>query len=137
MIEVQQLAKRFQQGSGRKARVIEAVRDLSFVAVDGRITGLLGPNGAGKTTTLRMVAALMAPDTGRIHVDGIDVASQPQAALANSSDRNKDPYALQGIALCRRVYRRYQAKPLHYVLKLSCAQCPYSNTSPNIKITNH
>ena len=49
---------------------------------DGCITGLLGPNGAGKTTTLRMAAALIAPDAGRVVVDGIDVSTNPQAALA-------------------------------------------------------
>jgi sodium transport system ATP-binding protein len=58
------------------------VADLSLSAADGRITGLLGPNGAGKTTTLRMAAALLVPDAGRITVDGIDVASEPQRALA-------------------------------------------------------
>jgi len=52
------------------------------VAADGRITGLLGPNGAGKTTTLRMAAALLVPDAGSIHVDGLDVQHDPQAALA-------------------------------------------------------
>ena len=82
MIDVQDLSKRFTQGRGRKARTVEAVKGLSFRAADGCITGLLGPNGAGKTTTLRMVAALIAPDAGRIQVDGIDVATQPQEALA-------------------------------------------------------
>ena len=82
MIEVQSLAKRFTHGRGRSARVVEAVCGLSFSAADGAITALLGPNGAGKTTTLRMVAALIAPDGGRIAVDGIDVAAVPRAALA-------------------------------------------------------
>jgi sodium transport system ATP-binding protein len=82
MIEVQQLSKRFAQGRGRKARIVQAVDGVSFTAADGQITGLLGPNGAGKTTTLRMVAALITPDAGRIAVDGIDVAAQPGAALA-------------------------------------------------------
>ncbi len=82
MIEIQQLSKRFSQGSGRKAKTVQAVADVSFTAADGSITGLLGPNGAGKTTSLRMVSALLPPDAGRILVDGIDVASQPQQALA-------------------------------------------------------
>jgi sodium transport system ATP-binding protein len=82
MIEVRQLAKRFVQGRGRKARSVQAVAEVGFVATDGCITGLLGPNGAGKTTTLRMVAALIAPDAGHIAVDGIDVAARPGAALA-------------------------------------------------------
>ena len=82
MIEVQDLLRRFVQGRGRKARTVQAVVGVSFTAANGRITGLLGPNGAGKTTTLRMVAALLKPDAGRITVDGIDVAAQPQQALA-------------------------------------------------------
>jgi len=82
MIEIEQLHKRFVQGRGRRARVIEAVRGVTLQAADGRITALLGPNGAGKTTTLRMVAALLEPDAGRIAVDGIDVAARPRVALA-------------------------------------------------------
>ena len=82
MIQVDQLHKRFVQGRGRKARVIEAVRGVTLHAADGRITAVLGPNGAGKTTTLRMVAALLQPDSGRIEVDGIDVAARPREALA-------------------------------------------------------
>ena len=82
MIEVQQLAKRFTQGRGAKQRVVQAVVDVSWRAADGRITGLLGANGAGKTTTLRMVAALITPDSGRITVDGLDVATQPRLTLA-------------------------------------------------------
>lgn len=82
MIDVQQLAKRFSSGRGKHARVVQAVDGVSFHAADGQITGLLGPNGAGKTTTLRMMAALIEPDRGSINVDGIDVRTRPQAALA-------------------------------------------------------
>jgi sodium transport system ATP-binding protein len=56
---------------------VEAVRDVSFEAADGTVTGLLGPNGAGKTTTLRMLSGLMRPDAGRIEVDGSDVVADP------------------------------------------------------------
>src|SRR5258705_504579 len=41
---------------------------------------LLGPNGAGKTTTLRMVAGLLRPDAGSVHVLGIDALENPVAA---------------------------------------------------------
>ncbi|HET7796256.1 MAG TPA: ATP-binding cassette domain-containing protein, partial [Nevskia sp.] len=56
---------------------VSAVRDVSFHAADGRITGLLGPNGAGKTTTLRMLYALLKPDTGTVQVDGLDTVQDP------------------------------------------------------------
>jgi sodium transport system ATP-binding protein len=82
MIEVDAVHKRFVSGRGRKAKVVEAVRGVSFCATDARITAVLGPNGAGKTTTLRMAAALLEPDSGRILVDGIHVAVRPQQALA-------------------------------------------------------
>ncbi len=82
MIEVQGLTKTFTQGSGRKKRTVDAVQGLTFTAADGCITGLLGSNGAGKTTTLRMVAALIEPDAGCVLVDRIEVARQPEIALA-------------------------------------------------------
>ncbi len=45
------------------------VRDLSFDAPDGAITGLLGANGAGKTTTLKMICGALQPESGSILVD--------------------------------------------------------------------
>lgn len=59
---------------------VEAVRDVSFAADDGSVTGLLGPNGAGKTTSLRMLSGLMRPDSGAIAVDGLDVVADPIGA---------------------------------------------------------
>lgn len=78
MILAEHLRKTF-PGKGRNAAPVVAVDDVSFTAADGQITGLLGPNGAGKTTTLRMLYTLMRPETGRIEVDGIDVARDPNA----------------------------------------------------------
>ena len=57
-----------------------AVDDLSFEVAAGEFYALLGPNGAGKTTTLRMVAGLLAPDSGTIEIDGIDIARAPRDA---------------------------------------------------------
>jgi len=52
---------------------VRAVRGVSFVAPDGKITGLLGPNGAGKSTTLRVLYTVLKPDRGSAVIDGIDV----------------------------------------------------------------
>lgn len=76
MISAEQLHKSFKTKTGW----VRAVEGVSFAAADGQITGLLGPNGAGKTTTLRMLYTLMAPDRGRVTVDGLDVADDPIAA---------------------------------------------------------
>ena len=61
MITIHKLAKSFD------ARPV--VKDLSFEAPDGAITGLLGANGAGKTTTLRMICGALQPESGSIAVD--------------------------------------------------------------------
>jgi len=50
-----------------------ALDGLSFTAGTG-VTGLLGPNGAGKTTLLRTVATVLAPDSGRLRLLGLDPA---------------------------------------------------------------
>ncbi len=71
MIEVVDLAKRFPV-RGERGKFVEAVREVTFTAPDGAITGLLGPNGAGKTTTLRMIATLVEPTRGTARVDGFD-----------------------------------------------------------------
>lgn len=70
MIEVRELQKSF--------GAVRAVKNVSFSAADGAITGLLGPNGAGKTTTMRMLYTLMKPDSGSIQMDGIDAIRAPQ-----------------------------------------------------------
>ena len=49
----------------RRFGAVQAVRDVSLRAPDGRITGLLGPNGAGKSTTLRILYTVLQPDCGR------------------------------------------------------------------------
>jgi sodium transport system ATP-binding protein len=78
MIEVQELHKSFLI----RGVPLHAVNGVSFTAGDGEITGLLGPNGAGKTTTLRMLYTLMRPDRGRVLVDGLDVATDPEGVRA-------------------------------------------------------
>ena len=73
-----------------------AIHDLvkkygNFTAVDGvtlevargEIHGFLGPNGAGKTTTIRMIAGLLKPTSGRILVNGHDLAVEPERAKAS------------------------------------------------------
>lgn len=59
---------------------VEAVKDVSFAIEPGEIFGLLGPNGAGKTTTIRCLCTLMAPDAGRIEINGLSVLDDPRAA---------------------------------------------------------
>ena len=58
---------------------VKALQDLSLDVPEGCLYGLLGPNGAGKTTTFRILATLLAPDAGTVHVAGIDALQDPRA----------------------------------------------------------
>jgi len=53
------------------------VDDVDVRLGQGEIVGLLGPNGAGKTTTFYMLVGLIAPQTGRIMLDGTDISDLP------------------------------------------------------------
>jgi ABC-2 type transport system ATP-binding protein len=53
----------------------QALRDVSFVVERGSIHGFVGPNGAGKTTTLKILATLLQPQSGTVHVFGLDVVA--------------------------------------------------------------
>jgi ABC-2 type transport system ATP-binding protein len=57
-----------------------AVDGLDLAVRTGEFYALVGPNGAGKTTTLRMIAGLLRPDAGTIHIGGIDAIADPVAA---------------------------------------------------------
>jgi ABC-2 type transport system ATP-binding protein len=52
-----------------------AVDGVSFEVAPGEIVGLLGPNGAGKTTTINMILGVLAPTSGTIRVDGLELAA--------------------------------------------------------------
>lgn len=72
LMQVERLTRRY--GETR------AVDDLNFTLHRGEALGLLGPNGAGKSTTLRILAGVLAPDAGRIVINGIDLLDQPRRA---------------------------------------------------------
>jgi ABC-2 type transport system ATP-binding protein len=100
VIEVEKLTKRYGD------RV--AVRDMSFAVEKGEVVGFLGPNGAGKSTTLRMITGFLAPTSGRVVLDGIDVARRPLEA------RKRFGYMPEGVPLYPEMrvleYLRYRAE---------------------------
>lgn len=72
MIELRGLTKRY--------GAFTAVDGLDLTVPSGELFGFLGPNGAGKTTTLRMIAGILRPTAGTIHIQGIDLDRDPIAA---------------------------------------------------------
>ncbi|MBZ2171819.1 LPS export ABC transporter ATP-binding protein [Nitratidesulfovibrio sp. SRB-5] len=55
----------------------EVVRGVSLTVTQGETVGLLGPNGAGKTTTFYMLIGIIKPTSGRVELDGRDIADWP------------------------------------------------------------
>lgn len=55
----------------------QVVRDVDVTVSGGEVVGLLGPNGAGKTTTFYMCVGLVAPDTGKVLLDSVDISKDP------------------------------------------------------------
>jgi ABC-2 type transport system ATP-binding protein len=70
---------KLEQASRRRAGR-PAVQGLDLALGRGQVLGLLGINGAGKSTTLSMIAGALAPDSGRILLDGQELAEQPALA---------------------------------------------------------
>jgi ABC-2 type transport system ATP-binding protein len=85
VIDAKQLRKRY------GARL--ALDSISLEVKEGEVAGLLGPNGAGKTTTLSVLATLLVPDAGTVHIAGLD-ARIHQAAI-----RRRLGFVPQSIAL--------------------------------------
>jgi ABC-2 type transport system ATP-binding protein len=58
-----------------------AVDGISFEVGRNETVGLLGPNGAGKTTTINMILGVLAPSSGTIRIEGIDIVADRSRAL--------------------------------------------------------
>jgi ABC-2 type transport system ATP-binding protein len=73
-VVVEAVSKTF---AGHDGTEVRALRDVSFQARRGSITGLVGPDGAGKTTLLRIAAGLLRADAGKVRVLGLDPVAEP------------------------------------------------------------
>jgi ABC-2 type transport system ATP-binding protein len=62
-----------------------AVDGISFEVGRNEIVGLLGPNGAGKTTTINMILGVLAPDSGNICIEGVDLATNRSRVLQRTN----------------------------------------------------
>ena len=75
VVRAEGLTRRF---TGPDGRPLVALDRVSLSVTRGQLTALVGPDGAGKTTLMRMMAGLLAPDEGSLHVLGRDVARNAQ-----------------------------------------------------------
>ncbi len=71
------LTKTFGEGEVQ----VRAVRDVGLEVGAGEVVLIMGPSGSGKTTLLSMLGAMLRPTSGRIEVDGMDLAALPERKL--------------------------------------------------------
>ncbi len=74
-----------------------AVNDVSFSVAAGEIFSLIGSNGSGKTTLIKMIAGVLAIETGDISVNGISIRTQSLAAKAALGYIPDEPAAWPGM----------------------------------------
>jgi NitT/TauT family transport system ATP-binding protein len=73
-VEIDNVCKEFVTRSGD---LVTALRGVTAEVASGEFVALLGPSGCGKTTLLELVAGLQSQTSGRIIIDGVDVARRP------------------------------------------------------------
>jgi ABC-type lipoprotein export system ATPase subunit len=76
MLAVADLRKSFESPEGGRAEVVDV---RAFGLAEGEQIALRGESGSGKTTFLNLIAGILAPDSGRVEIDGADMAALSEA----------------------------------------------------------
>jgi len=83
-IQVQELYKSYH----RDSLEIPVLRNINLEISQGEFIAFMGPSGSGKTTLLNLIAGLDKPTSGKIFIDGVDVAELNETELAVWRSRN-------------------------------------------------
>jgi lipopolysaccharide export system ATP-binding protein len=94
------------------------VNGVSISVRRGEVVGLLGPNGAGKTTSFYMIVGLLRPKAGRIHMDGVEITTEPVYQRA----RRGLGYLAQEPSVFRRLSVRDNVMAVLETMRLSRSQ---------------
>lgn len=84
ILRTDNISKTYGQGETK----VEALKDVSFSVSKGEFVSIVGPSGSGKSTLLNMLGALDAPTSGKVFIDGRDIFTMKEEALAVFRRRN-------------------------------------------------
>ncbi|KUO70421.1 MAG: peptide ABC transporter ATP-binding protein [Clostridia bacterium BRH_c25] len=84
ILKTENLSKTYGKGETR----VEALKDVSFSVSKGEFISIVGPSGSGKSTLLNLLGALDAPTAGKVFLDGRDIFTMKEEALAVFRRRN-------------------------------------------------
>src|SRR5207248_1474897 len=102
---------------GKAYRGRRVVNGVTLHINQGEVVGLLGPNGAGKTTSFYMIVGLVAPDTGRIAIDGADITDVPMYLRARNygiSYLPQEPSVFRKLTVEENIMAILEAQPLSW-----------------------
>lgn len=110
MIELIEVSKVFET----QTATVEAVQDVSLTVEDGDIYGIIGLSGAGKSTLVRCINCLERPTSGKVLIDGVDIATLNPKQLRKQ--RHKVSMIFQGFNL---LSQRTALKNVCYPLEIT------------------
>jgi ABC-type glutathione transport system ATPase component len=97
LVRVEAVEKSYPRRVGLRTESRRVVENVSFSIERGETLGLVGESGSGKTTVARMILGLVKPTSGRVLVDGVDVATASAVELHSLRRQMQpvfqDPYA--------------------------------------------
>jgi len=94
VLQIEHLTKVYKLGK----REVQPLRDLNLEVQRGEFTAIMGPSGSGKTTLLNIVGCIDKPTSGKVIVDGLDIARQPESRLYKVR-RDKIGFIFQNFSL--------------------------------------
>lgn len=78
VVEIEHLSKSYRRGD----QIVPVLQDISLTLESGDFVALMGPSGSGKSTLLNLIAGIDTPDSGLLHVGGVDITGLSEAELA-------------------------------------------------------
>ena len=84
VVEIKNLTKSYRRGG----QIVPVLTDVTFDIAAGDYVALMGPSGSGKSTLLNLIAGIDKPDSGSLHVGGVDITALAEAELAEWRARN-------------------------------------------------